>query len=182
MTDKLKTGDPIFAAIDEHSRLVKASDRLHTALDLARSKAEKKHGSRPFVLIAWRHYSHIGGSEIDRAREEFLKLPAIDPKKIEKEYVAAKARYRAAERAELAWYKRSGLEPQRREYERTFAAERRAAVRLAKTMPSTPAGAAAMLAYVKADHIEDGPTEWHMATLETIIGVLAAWGKAPLAA
>ena len=170
----MKTDDPIFAAIEEHRRLAEASNRLYDALDLAQSKAAKKHGSKPFVLIAWRNYSHIAGSEIDGAREEFLKLPAIDPKKIEKEYREAKAR----ERAERAWYKRSGLAPQRREYERTFEAERRAAVRLAKIIPSTPAGASAMLGYVRADYIEDGPTEWHLATLDTIIATLAAWGKA----
>src|SRR5271163_357825 len=92
--------DPIFAAIEQHQKLFKAYDDLCDALEEAEMKAKKKHGDRPWSLIAWRNYSAIGGSEIDDRREEFLDLPGIDPKKIEKEYRDAKARQRAAVRAE----------------------------------------------------------------------------------
>jgi hypothetical protein len=77
--------DPIFAAIDKHQKLVRAVNALSDALERAELKAKKKYGRRPWSLVAWRNYSAIGGSEIEARREEFLKLPGIDPKKIEKE-------------------------------------------------------------------------------------------------
>ncbi len=81
-TTRASQPDPIFAAIDNHRKLVKAWNALSDALDRAESKAKKKHGQRPWSLVAWRNYSAIGGSEIEDRREEFLKLPGIDPKKI----------------------------------------------------------------------------------------------------
>jgi hypothetical protein len=91
--------DPIFAAIEKHRKLVKTWNALSNVFDLAETKAEKKYGRRPWSLIAWRDYSAIGGSEIEDRRAEFLRLASIDPKKIEKEYLAAKARERAGQRA-----------------------------------------------------------------------------------
>jgi hypothetical protein len=91
--------DPIFGAIEEYRKLFKACGKLYDALDQAETKAQKKYGDRPWSLVAWRNYSAIGGSEIEDRRKEFLRLPAIDPKKIEKEYLEAKARERAGERA-----------------------------------------------------------------------------------
>jgi hypothetical protein len=170
--------DPIFAAIDNHRKLLNAWVALYAALDRAEFKAQKKHGRRPLALVAWRNYSAIGGSEIDDRREDFLRQPGADPKKIEKEYLAAKARERAGKRAMSAWDKSAGLAAQRRELERAITAEQQAAVRMAKTKPRTAVGAAAMLRYVKTD-MEGGDIPWHMIALGTIINTLAAWGKAP---
>src|ERR1035437_1236227 len=111
-TTKASQADPIFAAIEKHRKLFKAWNALCDALERAETKAKKKYGRRPWSLVAWRNYSAIGGSEIEARREEFLKLPGIDPKKIEKEYLEAKARERAGERA---WDKRAGLAAQRLE-------------------------------------------------------------------
>jgi hypothetical protein len=170
--------DPIFAAIEKHRKLLKAWNALYDALDRAETKAEKKHGQRPGSLVAWRNYSAIGGSAIEDRREEFLNLPGIDPKKIEKEYRAAKARERAGRRAERAWDKRAGIAAQRLELDRAMSAERRAAIRMAQIRPHTPVGAAALLTYTKAD-MEGGKIDWHEIALNTAINTLASWGKAP---
>jgi hypothetical protein len=61
--------DPIFRLIEEHRAAYKAYGDAIGALD----EAEHDTGEyTPSVLIAWRKYSHIAGSEIDRARKEFL--------------------------------------------------------------------------------------------------------------
>jgi hypothetical protein len=177
-TTRASQVDPIFAAIDKHQKLCKVSNTLYDVLERAETKAKKKHGKRPWSLVAWRNYSAIGGSEIEDRREEFLKLPGIDPKKIEKEYLAAKARERAGERAERAWDKRAGLAAQRLELDHAMSAERRAAIRMAQTRPLTPTGAAALLAYVKTD-MEGGDVLWHEIALNTAINTLASWGKVP---
>jgi hypothetical protein len=144
--------DPIFAAIQKHRKLIKEGNRLQDAVEEAENKAKKKHGHRPSSLIAWRNYSAIGGREIDDRRKEFLRLPGIDPKKIEKEYRDAKARERAAERAGRAWDKRAGIASLRQQYERTIRAERAAGMSMAKTKPRTPAGVAALVGLHASGH------------------------------
>jgi hypothetical protein len=71
-TTRASQVDPIFAAIDNHRKLFKAWNALYDAIERAESKANKKHGRRPWSLVAWRNYSAIGGSEIEDRREEFL--------------------------------------------------------------------------------------------------------------
>jgi hypothetical protein len=170
--------DPIFGAIEEYRKLFKACEKLYGALDRAEAKAEKKYGDRPFSLVAWRNYSAIGGSSIDHRREEFLQLPGIDPKKIEKEYLEVKARERAGERAKRIWDKRAGLVALRRENDRAWSALRQAGLRMARTKPRSAAGAAALLAYTKAD-MSSGETSWHDVALETLIGALASLDHKP---
>jgi hypothetical protein len=165
--------DPIFAAIAEHRRLFKRSYRLYDALRLAEEKAEETHGRRPWSLIAWDHYSAIGGSEIEARRDALLRRPGADPKKIEAKYLDAKAREQAAKRAGTAWDKAAGLTAQQREYEQSRRAEHGATLRMARTKPTTPAGAAALLAYVKHD-MEAGEIGWHAVALGTSIMALKA--------
>jgi hypothetical protein len=166
--------DPIFAAIQKHRELMEESNRLYDAVSVAEGKAQKKHGYRPWSLIAWRKYSHIGGSEIDAAREEFLGQPGANRREIEREYRDAKARYAAAVRAGVEWDKRTGLAPLRQQYEHTRRAETTAAMRMAKTNPRTPAGAGALVAYARADiEIGDGP-EWHLPALATAADALTS--------
>jgi hypothetical protein len=69
-------------------------------LDKAEKAARPPHGNRPIALIAWRNYSHIGGSEIERARDEFIR-DGIDETLVEEEYSSAKKRYRAACRRKM---------------------------------------------------------------------------------
>ena len=159
--------DPIYAAIKQHRKLVAESDRLYDELQKAENAAEKKHGRRPSALIAWRSYSVISASEIDDRREEFLRQPGADRKQVEREYRDAKDRARAAARAGLEWDKRTGLAPLRQLYERTRRAETAAGRRMAKTKPITPAGAVALVDYVRHDiEIGEGP-EWHKIALAT---------------
>jgi len=178
MTKKSKlatANDPVLAAMAEARRLDKAWHRLSDALDRAEAKARETHGPRPCSLIAWRDYSAIGGSEIEGGRERYLNMPEIDPKKIEEEYQAAKARERAAKLAGIEWDKRAGIAAQRRECALTLANELKAHMQMAKTAPTTPAGAAALLAYVKADMKIGLEFDWHDKALGTLIDALKAW-------
>jgi hypothetical protein len=165
--------DPIYAAIEQHRKFVAESDRLYDELQKAENAAEKKHGRRPSALIAWRSYSAIGASEIDDRREEFLRQPGADRKQVEREYRDAKDRARAAARAGLEWDKRTGVAPLRQLYERTRRAETAVGRRMAKTKPTTPAGAAALVDYVRHDiEIGEGP-EWHKIALATTAAALS---------
>lgn len=167
--------DPIFDLIKAHRAAVKASNKAQDTLEEATFKAAKKHGKRPWSLIAWRNYSAIGGTEIERARDEFLELRGIDPAAIEKEYRAAKARERAGERAERAWDRRAGVDGHRKAAQRAGADMRKAGMQMAKTKPQTPSGVAALIKYVLDDEL-CMEVDWHKAAMETAIvalGVMA---------
>jgi hypothetical protein len=101
---------------------------------------------------------------IDKCREELLSQPGADKKQVEKDYRDAKARLAAAERAGVEWDHRAGIAPLREQYERANAAERRAAMRMARTKPTTLAGAAALIAYTRRD-IMEGEVDWQMVAL-----------------
>jgi hypothetical protein len=57
-----------------------------------------------------------------------------------------------------------------------MSAKQRGAIRMAQIRPHTPAGAAALLAYVKADMEHDG-IDWHEIALNTAINTLASCGE-----
>jgi hypothetical protein len=60
----------------------------------------------------------------------------------------------------------------RRQYERTLRAERTAGMRMAKIKPKTLAGAAALVAYTRADiKLGIGP-KWHLVALATVATAL----------
>jgi hypothetical protein len=178
MTTKPKTRkapaaiDPVFALIDAHKARTKEWCRLYDRLDTAQFQAGKTHGARPCSLIAWRNYDAIGRHELDYRREEFLNQPGADPKLVEKEYRAAKRREAAAERAGIEWDHRAGITPLREQEERACAAVHRAAMRMARTKPTTLAGAAAAVAYTRRD-IMEGEVDWQMVALKTIAVALA---------
>ena len=98
-------------------------------------------------------------------------MPAIDPKKIEREYRDAKARERAAQRDQQRWDKRTGLANLRRKFEALDDADRKAHMRMAETCPTTPEGAASLLAYVAAD-METITREWHTMAVKTVVASL----------
>jgi hypothetical protein len=165
--------DPAFAAIAEHKARTKERSRLYSKLDEAEGEARKTHGLRPLPLIAWRNFSMIGRYEIDRRLEEFLNEPGADRKQIRKEYRDAKARLAAAECAGVEWDHRAGIAPLREQDERADADERRAAMRMARTKPTTPAGAAALVAYIRRDiEVGLGP-DWPIVALKTAASALA---------
>jgi hypothetical protein len=147
--------DPIFAAIEEHRRLWDEEYNVSTMLD----EAEREKGRAPIPLIAWRTYSHIGGSEIERARKEFLRHRVAKPRKIEQEYREAKARERAVWRAHRQWYKKNGLAALKTQCDQVRKAEQKALMALTTIRPTTTAGAGALVMYVR-DDMKDGDHPW----------------------
>jgi hypothetical protein len=91
---------------------------------------------------------------------------------VEQEYLDAKARYQAQVAAGLAWDKNTGLETLRKDLDRRSAAEWRYAKRLARTMPTTPAGAAALIHYILGDELVTDEGYWHMPALKTVAAAL----------
>jgi hypothetical protein len=163
--------DPIFARIATHKKLTADWQRLYDQLDEAEWTAAKEHGNRPIELIHWRNY-HIGESEIDRRRETLLEAGEIDRDTIEQEYLDAKARYQAQVAAGVAWDENAGLATLRKDVDRRVAAEWRYAKRLARTMPTTPAGAAALIHYILGDELVTDESYWHMTALKTVAAAL----------
>jgi hypothetical protein len=163
--------DPIFGLIASHKALTADWQGLYDQLQEAEHAAEQEHGRRPIELIHWRNY-HIGASEIDTRRAQLLEAGEIDPATIEQEYLDANARYQAKVAAGLAWDKRAGLATLRKDVDRRIAAEQRFAKRLARTMPTTPAGAAALLQYILADDLTTDDDYWHLTALMTLTAAL----------
>jgi len=163
--------DPIFAAIEKHRQIWAEHGAVYNQIDQAEWKIREgkidKH--RPYGLVAWRNYSHIGGSEIDRVREEFLEQAVADRETIEREYREKKAEHRAALRAEREWDRRNGLAPLRVRLNRLGRAGRTAEQALSEIAPTSVAGAAALVDYVRRD-IEDFADDdrWYVAALANV--------------
>jgi hypothetical protein len=164
--------DPIFARIATHKKLTADWRGLYDQLDEAEWTAAKEHGNRPIALISWRNY-HIGASEIDTRRAQLLEAGELDPATIEQEYLDANARYQAQVAAGLAWDKSTGLETLRKDADRRMAAERRYAKRLARTMPTTAAGVAALIRYTLDDDLTTDNDWWHMTALRSAVAALS---------
>jgi hypothetical protein len=162
------------AIIAAHRSAVKEALRLYRELDLAEAEAAKEFGHRPLRLIAWRHFSDIGEHGIEAAKVEFLRQPGADGEIIEKEYQAALGRYAATEYEGIAWDHRTGLTALRKRYEAAHRAERKAGAQMARTKPTTPHGAGALVSYVVTD-IKDELTswDWPLAALKTLAAALA---------
>jgi hypothetical protein len=158
------SSDPIFARIAAHKKLTADWQSLYDQLQEAEHAAAQEHGWRPIELIHWRNY-HIGASEIDTRRESLLEAGEVDR-------ATAKARYQAQVAAGLAWDKSTGLETLRKDVDRRSTAEWRYAKRLARTMPTTPAGAAALIQYILDTDLEPDETFWHVTALQTAVAAL----------
>jgi hypothetical protein len=169
--------DPIFGRIVTHKKLTANWQGLYDQLQEAEHAAAQEHGWRPIALIHWRNYT-IGDSEIDARRAQLLEAGEINPATIEQEYLDANARYQAKIAAGLEWDKNTGLETPRKDVDRRIAAERRYAKRLARTMPTTPAGAAALIQYILDDDLEADETYWHMTALRSAVAALNSMAPA----
>lgn len=121
--------------------------------------------------IEWRNYSSIGGHEIERARDEFLRELDADPEQIEREYRYAKDREKAAQLEDEAWDLRAGVAELRKQSDEAWCAQEKAGWALAKTKPSTVAGASALLKYA-ANDIEMGEGGWGRTALKTAAAAL----------
>jgi hypothetical protein len=131
---------------ENHRVLAKACDDLFDAREEAEEEAARRSGKRrPIALVAWRHYSAIGRSEIERARNEFLRKPGTDPALIEKEYRSVKRQYRAVVRAQWRWDEQHGVAPLRRRLRLVQRQAKVAIDRVAQTKPTTASGCAARL-------------------------------------
>jgi hypothetical protein len=148
--------DPIYGFLEEHPRL---RDRMFEACRSLNDVEEATEERWPCPLVAWRKYSHIGFSEIERARDEFLALPGIDPEIIEQEYREVKADERAKQQALVDWYKRNGMAELKAEQARAVEAERTALLALLTTRPTTIAGLIALLEYAAENSGEHGERE-----------------------
>ena len=166
--------DPAFAAIAEHRRADAAFAKAVSRLDRAAAIVRRKHGLRPGLLISWRNYSAIGGSEIEKARDVFLQLPGISRRAIWREYRDAKARVRQQRRAQQQWDKRTGLVRLQREYDLADAAEEKAARKVAKTKPTTLAGAAALLDHAGISENFCARDNYETAIVRAVIEMLRA--------
>ena len=133
--------DPILAAIAEHRQLYAIWGRASGQRDKAEGKIKEQ---CPRTLVAWRKYSHVGHSEIERARDEFLALPGANPETIEREHREVRAAVRARRRAERQWYKRNGLADLKAKADGAIKAERKAMWALTRIKPTTTAGAGAL--------------------------------------
>jgi hypothetical protein len=167
--------DPIFAVIATHQKLTADWQSLYDQLDEAEWTAAKEHGNRPIELILWRDH-HIGASEIDTRRESLLEAGKIDPATIELEYLDANARYQAKVAAGLEWDKNTGLETLSKNVDQAFTAAHRCSKHLARTIPTTPAGAAALIQYILDTDLEPDENFWHMAALRSVVAALNAMG------
>jgi len=163
--------DPIFARIATHKKLTADWQGLYDQLQEAEHAAAKEYGKRPLELIRWRNYL-IGASEIDTRRESLLEAGEVDRATVEQEYLDANARYQAQVAAGLAWDKNTGLEASRKDLDRRIAAEQQYAKRLARTMPTTPAGVAALIQYVLDDDLVSDESYWHMTALRSAVAAL----------
>jgi hypothetical protein len=138
-----RAADPIFAAIERYEQASREFDEAHRLYENVREAADDH---EPYNLIAWRNYSHIGGSEIERARDEFLSAPGVDRKKIMREYHDAKRRHAKTYRDQEAWAQRHGawdlLARMRKSKPELFEARST----LAQCVPTTMLGLSAMLA------------------------------------
>jgi hypothetical protein len=167
--------DSIFARIATHKKLTADWQGLYDQLDEAKWTAAKEHGTRPLELIHWRNY-HIGASEINTRRESLLEACEIDPATIEQEYLDANARYEAKIAAGVAWDKRTGLETLSKNVDLAVAAAGRCTKSLALTMPTTAAGAAALIQYILDDDLEADESYWHMTALRSVVAALNSMG------
>jgi hypothetical protein len=163
--------DPIIAMIATHKKLMADWSSLYDQLQEAEYDAAQEHGHRPIELIHWRNYT-IGASEIETRRAELLEAGEIDTAIIEQEYLDANARYQAKIAAGIAWDNSTGLTPLRNEVDALLAKEHQCAQRLARTKPTTPGGAGAMIQYVLNDYLCADEGYWHTTALKTAADAL----------
>lgn len=160
--------DPIFAAIAAYRQTSSECFAVSRQLDEAEVRVHKAGHKRPCPLIAWRNYSHIGGSEIEHARDEFLAAPGANKELIEFEYLDAKRRAHRAQLKERRWYKIHGLTELSTKSEQLWSEFGEVGRRLEITIPTTPAGAGALIALIHEEKEEGSQYEWHMPALANV--------------
>ncbi|RJG45589.1 hypothetical protein D3Y55_15905 [Mesorhizobium sp. DCY119] len=152
--------DPVFEAI----RVYRKSRANWFRLCEAKWKAEAAHwdihGRRPLALVAWDHYSAIGASEVDAYRDRLLASGRRNPTQVEAEYAATVEKLAVKRREIDEWDKKTGMTPVYRRNRRALREMRADAERMAATIPTTPAGAAALIKIAVADIKEGEGPAW----------------------
>jgi hypothetical protein len=139
--------DTTFDRIRQHKVLREQLLSLWEAEDLAVAAAEQTHGDRPFSLISWRNYSAIGGSEIERVRDEFIML-GIPPDLVEREYLDAKRRYQKQKAKRREWAKKAGVHEINQKWKAVLEEQNNVMQSLIDQPPVTPKAASALIFYI----------------------------------
>ncbi|WP_363350179.1 hypothetical protein [Methylocystis echinoides] len=167
--------DPALEAIAEVNRLDAESCQVSMRLaDIVDDIRWSTGSLRPFGLIDWRGHC-IGRQEVERLRDQLLSEPDADPEKIEAEYLDAKARERAEEIAAREWDEAHGLTDMRRQEEALLSDYRKAFERLTRTVPTTPAGAIALLGFLKKNLTDEMFDEQHYKMLDNLEAAISRW-------
>ncbi|MBN9333274.1 hypothetical protein [Devosia sp.] len=150
-TTAAKMGDcPNSIALNLLLQAEKALDKTFDLLDEAEEQAKDRLGSRPFGLVGWRHYSAIGGAELERAKTTILRR-GIDPAIVEAEFHHAKRRYQQALKAGKEWDEAAGIAEIRRTFVGAQRHYRKVRDDWARTPPTTLEGLATMASMVARD-------------------------------
>ncbi|ABE64093.1 hypothetical protein Nham_3362 [Nitrobacter hamburgensis X14] len=138
--------DTTFDRIRRHKVLGEQVLALCEVEDQTVAAARPIYGKQPVALIAWRHYSHIGGDEIARVRRELLDR-GIPADVVEREYLDATRRYRERKAECLRWNKAAGVH-QINQQIKAFIKERRDIVQsFIDEPPRTGKAASALIFY-----------------------------------
>jgi hypothetical protein len=164
--------DPMLAAIDEDRRCFRRWCRVQSKLSDAEFEKMKLGKGRPYQTIMWQGRSACLTTMDDR-RKKLLQEGRLSPAQIESEYQDGCEQLRAARRAERRWHKDNGLAELKAEYDRATEAWRKSKSDLAKIAPTTPAGAGALVDYVRRD-MEGGSASWQGKALTNAIKALSA--------
>jgi hypothetical protein len=178
-TTRASEADPALVAIDRQASVWAAFNAAYDEAERLEELAVAG-GSprRPLALVAWRRYSHIGGKEIEKAREEFLAAGA-PPEDIESEYLQVQRNYLTIIDEQRQWDARAGIPVGLRERV-SFLREEGWRLRdeMARTNPTTLVGAAALASQAANAFDEGGDDDWQYVAMRTV----AASGRAGLAA
>jgi hypothetical protein len=138
-------------------------------------EVEARIGRRPIALVAWRNYSHIGCSEIERARDEFLEA-GIAPDVVDEEYRAAKKRERDIELSGEEWDQEAGLTDLLKQYEENRVQTRAAWEALGHVHLTSIRDAVAIIALLRErmDVFDELSDDWEVAAFMNASGFLIA--------
>lgn len=168
--------DPALVALARMRAASRAVDRTYEAYEAAEQAARPALGQRPWSLIAWRNYSAIGGSELETARDNFLRR-GVDPALVESEFQDAKRRQRQAVRDGQQWDWRANAAHLRRAKDADLKRYRGSLWVLARTTPTTPAGAGAMASWL-AKELRWYDEKYHAVAAKSIARGLRTIAKA----
>jgi hypothetical protein len=167
----------VFALVELHQHLAREASRLGHVLEAAELAVPKR---RPEYYSEWRGYDVFDGIlEFRRKRylnPEYLEEAGATADEVEQEYREIEAEIEATKQAGADWDERHGIVPLRQQYEAARDARDQAENQLMRAKPTTPAGAAALIAYAYEDIEEDDPGGWALTAISSVGAALAKMG------